>query len=160
MNLKLRHDGCGRQRGGTPGGSSYASRQSSLRAAFTLLEVIVACAIFFMVAFAILELVASSLKSVRKLQSREPDPGIILHKLGMSNIWEETVVEGTFEDIAPKMYPGYRYGAEAREVGSNGLWQVDVTVYNDKDHKKGATHISTMFYSPRSKPGSATKGHP
>ena len=156
----MTHDEWRRQRDGARGGghSSFVIRHSS--PAFTLLEVIVACAIFFMVAFAILELVASGLKSARKLQTREPDPGIVLHSQGLSNIWEEGVIEGTFEDIAPGMYPGYRFGAEAREIGSNGLWQVDVTVYNERKRGQGPARISSVFYSPKSKPGSATKGRP
>jgi len=41
--------------------------------AFTLLEVIVACAIFFMCAFAVLQLVTRGLSAARSIQQREPN---------------------------------------------------------------------------------------
>ena len=128
--------------------------------AFTLLEVIIACAIFFMVAFAILELVATSLKAAKKLQMREPDPGIILHALSLTNRFEEGQMTGDYEDIAPGMYPGYRWEAFITEVGSNGLFQVDVLTYNDRKAGKGVATVGTAFWRPNSKPGSATKGRP
>jgi len=128
------------------------------RAAFTLLEVIVACAIFFMVAFAILELVTRSLKSVKALQQREPDPGIILAALSLTNAFEEGSMSGDYEDIAPGMYPGHRWEAFLSEVGSNGLYQVNVMTYNERKHSANPTVIVAQFWRPQSKPGSATKG--
>ena len=44
---------------------------------FTLLEVIIACAIFFIAGFAILELVTRSVAAARSLQHREPDAGMV-----------------------------------------------------------------------------------
>src|SRR5262245_38533912 len=79
--------------------------------AFTLLEVMVACTIFFMVAFAIMELVTRSLKAAKALERREPDPGIILASISLSNSLEEGSMSGTYEDIAEGMYPGYRWEA-------------------------------------------------
>ena len=125
--------------------------------AFSLLEVIVACAIFFMVAFAILELVATNLKAAKKLQTREPDPGIILHALSLTNRFEEGQVSGDYEDIAPGMYPGYRWEAFILEVGTNGLFKVDVLTYNDRKAGKGVATVGTLFWRPNSKPGSASK---
>lgn len=142
-----------------PGGGPGV-RYSSAGNGFTLLEVIVACAIFFMVAFAILEVVASGLKSVKKLQTREPDPGVVLHALSLTNAFEEGSMSGDYEDIAPGMYPGYRWEAFITEVGSNGLFQVDVLTYNDRKAGKGVATIGTQFWRPNSKPGSATKGRP
>src|SRR6185503_13689011 len=84
---------------------------------FTLLEVIVACAIFFMVAFAILGVVAQCLASVKVLQKRDPDPGIILHALSLTNQFEEGTLSGDFEDIAPGMYKDYRWEALITEIG-------------------------------------------
>lgn len=153
MKLQMTNDNWRRQRGGAPGGP-----RSSFPHAFTLLEVIIACAIFFLVAFAILELVASGLKQARKLQVREPDPGIVLHAMSLSNKWEEGMFAGTFEDIVPGMYPGYRFDGEAREIGSNGLWHVDVMVYSDRDPKRGPSVISQSFWCPTCPPGSVTKG--
>ena len=162
MNISVPNDERRRERSGALMGSGRRSslvlRHSPLHAAFTLLEVIIACAIFFLVGFAILELVASSLKSARKLQSREPDPGIVPHALSLSNKWEEGTFSGTFEDIAPGMYPGYRFEGEAREIGSNGLWHADLMVYSDRDTKRGPSVISWSFWCPTCPPGSITKG--
>jgi hypothetical protein len=140
--------------------SANIRRPASGLHAFSLLEVIVACAIFFMVAFAILELVATNLKAAKKLQTREPDPGIILHALSLTNRFEEGQMTGDYEDIAPGMYPGYRWEAFITEVGSNGLFQVDVLTYNDRKAGKGVATVGTQFWRPNSKPGSATKGRP
>ena len=135
----------------------FAHRQSP---AFTLLEVTIACAIFFLVAFAILEVVASGLKAAKSLQKFDPDPGIVLHSISLSNTLEEGTISGNYEDIAPGMYPGYSWEALVTEVGSNGLFQVDVFSYNEKRRSENPVTITTQFWRPNSKPGSATKGRP
>jgi hypothetical protein len=137
-----------------------ASWRAAAGRAFTLLETIVACAIFFMVAFAILELVTRSLMAAKALQTREPDPGIILAALSLTNTFEEGSLSGNYEDIAPGMYPGYRWEAFMQEVGSNGLFQVDVLTYNERKRSQNPVTISTQFFRPGSKPGSASKGRP
>lgn len=129
------------------------------RSAFSLLEVIVACAIFFMVAFALLDLVTRSLVAARSLNIREPDPGIILAALSLTNAFEEVAMAGDYEDIAPGMYPGYRWDALVEEIGSNGLFQVTVVSSSDKPGV-GFSTIVGQFWRPNSKPGSATKGRP
>ena len=136
-----------------------ASRPSSSRGvAFTLLEVMIACAIFFMVAFALLELVTRSLSGAKALQQREPDPGIILAALSLTNMFEEGSMSGNYEDIAPGMYPGHRWEAVIQEVGSNGLFQVDVMTYNERRRSQNPVTITGLFFRPASKPGSASKG--
>ena len=143
---------------GVAGGG--ASWRAAAGRAVTLLETIVACAIFFMVAFAILELVTRSLMAAKALQTREPDPGIILAALSLTNTFEEGSLSGNYEDIAPGMYPGYRWEAFMQEVGSNGLFQVDVLTYNERKRSQNPVTISTQFFRPGSKPGSASKGRP
>jgi hypothetical protein len=152
-----------RQRGLALVGSG--SRRSTLvprrlRGAFTLLEVTIACAIFFMVAFAILELVTRSLSAAKALQKRDPDPGIILHALSLTNTFEEGTMSGDYEDIAPGMYKDYRWEAFITEIGSNGLFQVDVLTYNKIRHSQNPATVTGQFWRPNSKPGSATKGRP
>jgi len=131
--------------------------RSGLRRAFTLLEVIVACAIFFMVAFALLELVTRGLISAKALQAREPDPGIILAALSLTNAFEEGSMSGNYEDIAPGMYPGHRWEAFITEVGSNGLFQVEVMTYNERKHSQNPVTTVGLFWRPASKPGSASR---
>jgi Tfp pilus assembly protein PilV len=134
------------------------------RGAFTLLEVIIACAIFFLVAFSILEMVTRSLAAAKSLQKHEPDPGIVLHKLSLitatNSQFEEGTLTGDYEDIAPGMYPGYRFEAFLTEIGSNGLFQVDVLSYNTRRQRENPATITALFWCPNCKPGSATKGRP
>lgn len=126
--------------------------------AFSLLEVVIACAIFFMVAFALLELVTRSLVAAKALQIREPDPGLVLAMTSLmrSNAFEEGTTSGDFDEIAPDLYPGYQWVKEEKEVGSNGLWQVQVFVHNQRKNK-GISQITGFFWCPNCKPGSATK---
>jgi len=142
------------------GNRQPAFGRSCRTTAFTILEVTIACAIFFMVAFAILEIVATGLKAAKSLQKRDPDPGIILHALSLTNAFEEGTMSGDYEDIAPGMYPGYRWEAFITEIGSNGLFQVDVLTYNQRRQSQNPTTISGQFWRPNSKPGMATKGRP
>ena len=128
--------------------------------AFTLLEVIVACAVFFMVAFAVLQLVTQGLVAARSLQRREPDIAIVLAMLSTNKSWVEETISGSYEDIAPGMYPGYRWEAFPMEVGSNGLWEVKVISHNERKAGQNPTTATALFFAPMSKPGSATKGRP
>jgi hypothetical protein len=127
------------------------------RGAFTLLEVIVACAIFFMVAFALLELVTRGLVAAKALQQREPDPGIILAALSLTNAFEEGPISGNYEDLAPGMYPGHRWEAFITEVGSNGLFQIEVLTNNEPKRSQNPVTTVGQFWRPASKPGSASK---
>jgi Tfp pilus assembly protein PilV len=125
---------------------------------FTILEVMVACAVFFMVAFAILQMVTQSLVAAKAIQQRDPDPGIILAALSLTNAFEEGSMSGNYEDIAPGMYPGHRWEAFISEIGTNGLFQIDVLTFNERKRSQNPVTISTQFWRPQSKPGSATRG--
>ena len=151
------------RRGGKQGVSAVtphsAFRVPRFPTAFTILEVLVACTIFFMVAFAILELVTRSLVAAKAIQRREPDPGIILAMYSTNRAWEETSISGNYEDIAPGMYPGYRWELFAKPVGTNDLlYEVKVMSYNERKAALGPMVVSGLFFSPNSKPGSASRG--
>ncbi len=60
--------------------------------AFTLLEVMIAIAIFFVASFAILDLVSASLANVRRLQRPSVDAGPVLARYAATN----SLVEGTY----------------------------------------------------------------
>ena len=122
--------------------------------AFTLLEVIVACAIFFMAGFAILNLVTTSLVSARALQQHDPDPGIVAAAFWLTNKIEEGSFSGTFEDIAPGMYPGFRWELFTEEVHSNGMFLVSIIVHNEGSKKvKMPQTMHILKYAPGSPPG-------
>lgn len=135
---------------------SYLRRGST--GAFTLLEVMVACAIFFMVAFAVLAMVTQGLAAAKAIQKRDPDPGIILAALSLTNAFEEGSLSGDYEDIAPGMYKGHRWEAFISEIGTNGLFQVDVLTYNERRRSQNPVAVSAQFWRPQSKAGSASKG--
>lgn len=134
-----------------------SSQANWYQGGFTLLEVMVACAVFFMVTFAILELVTQGLVAARAIQKREPDPGIIMASLSLSNMLEEGSMSGTYEDIAPGMYPGHQWDALIVEVGSNGLFEVTVMTHNEKRKTQNPVVIKTLLWRPQSKPGSASR---
>jgi len=126
---------------------------------FTLLEVIIACAIFFIAGFAVLELVTTGLVAARSLEQREPDAGMIAATLSLTNQLTEGVESGDFEDVAPGLYKGYRWAQEINEVSSNGLFQVDFVVFRDQRKKGPAeTKMSILLFRPNSKPGSRSGG--
>lgn len=141
------------------GGLLGRSRRPQVLWSFTLLEVLIASAIFFTMAFAVLELVTRGLAGVKVLQQREPDAGLLAAAMSLTNKLEEGSESGDFEDIAPGLYPGYSWARDIYEVGSNGLFQVDFTVIrrSGKGHGPSETHMSTLFYRPGSPTGSRFK---
>jgi hypothetical protein len=124
------------------------------RSGFTILEVMVAATIFFMVTFALLELVTHGLVAVKAIQEREPDPGIILAMVSTNKAWEQIQLSGNYEDIASGMYPGYTWELFAQPyMGTNQfLYEVRVMSYGSRKSGRGVLTASTMFFSPNSKP--------
>jgi hypothetical protein len=94
------------------------------RVAFTLLEVMIALALFFMAVFAILGVVSQGLGAARSLQFEVPDAGSLAAELLLADRLEEGWEEGDFGDL----HPGYLWRREITEVGTNGLFRVDFTV--------------------------------
>jgi hypothetical protein len=112
--------------------------------AFTLLEVIIACALFFMFAFAVLELVTRGLSAARSIQQREPDAGLVLAPLSLTNKLEIGVESGDFEDLYPGIYTGYQWEREVSQPfgETNPLFQVTVRIVGTTGKRK--TSESTM----------------
>ncbi|MBN2507873.1 MAG: hypothetical protein JXQ71_14395 [Verrucomicrobia bacterium] len=126
---------------------------------FTLLEVIIACALFFMVAFSVLELVTRGLVSARVLQQREADAGMVASVYAQTNSLEEETVSGSFDELYPDMYPGYSWVRTTTEIYSNGLFEVKFGVVGT--HKRrgvSETEMTILLYRPMSPPGSASQG--
>jgi len=92
--------------------------------AFTLLEVMIALAIFFMAVFAILGAVSQGLSAARSLQVVVPDVGMVVADLMLTNRLEEDFQEGDFGDL----YPGFTWSREIVEAATNGLYQVNITI--------------------------------
>ncbi len=127
--------------------------------AFTLLEVIIACAIFFMCVFAILGVVTQGLAAARIMQRKEPDAGMVAAALSLTNQITEGTLSGDFDDLFGDLYKGYSWSADMYEISSNSLFQVDITVYKDGGGRRGGgeTKLSVLMFRPGSPPGSASK---
>ena len=126
-------------------GQAQRSRRRAV-ASFTLLEVLIACAIFFMAAFAVLGLLTQGLGAAKSLQLREPDPGLVAAAFVLTNITDEGSESGDFEDIAPNLFPGYSWNIDWWERESNGLYQVDITVIRQsgRGHGPSARTLSIL----------------
>ena len=132
-------------------------RAGTPQTAFSLLEVIIACAIFFMAAFAILGVVTQGLASARKMRNKEPDPGLVAAQIfAVSNIVVEGTESGSFEDLFPGLYPGYSWTVDKTEISSNSLFRLDITVYGQRGSRPMT--MSVLKYAPGSPPGSASQG--
>lgn len=118
--------------------------------AFTLMEVMIAIAIFFMVSFAILAVVSSGLRTAQALRTTRPSASVLAAELSLTNKLEEGVETGDFDEICPKMYPDYTWRREAYELETNGLWQVDFAVFKRGDRSRPDSQMSILLYSPQS----------
>jgi len=133
-----------------------ANPRAERSSAFTLLEVIVACSLFFMVAFAVLEIVTIGLVAAKKLQRREPHFEFLISPHVLTNQLTEGVYSGSFEEIMPDLYPGFSWEYEILEVGSNGFFRVDYAIFDNTAGARPRT-LTTFFHKPASQPGSATQ---
>jgi len=128
--------------------------------AFSLLEVMVAIAIFFIASCAILDLISSSLNNVRRLQRPSVDAGPVLAFWMATNSWKEDHYHGSLgdENMLGKDYRGYNWDLDIVEIKSNHLYEADcfITVANGK--RELISHMSTVAYKPQSPKGSLDGG--
>lgn len=119
--------------------------------AFTLLEVMIACGIFFMATFAILALVAGTLRNARSLQRGDVDAGMAaaqIIQLLKTNRSTDIYGSGDFGDA----YPDFSYEYQSGEYQTNGLLQVDIIV-NRRGAQKPVDAMSIWVYAPDAKSG-------
>ncbi len=117
--------------------------------AFSLMEVMIAIAIFFMSTFVILSLVSSVLQNARRLQRPMVDAAMIASELSLTNQLVETTDSGDFG----KAYPGYTWTADITEVLTNRLFQVDYVVQKTGS-REVVQKMSVLFFRPKSPAGS------
>lgn len=113
--------------------------------AFTLLEVMIACGIFFIATFAILALVSQTLRNARVLRHVEADAGMGAAELFKTNL----LFEGS-ETVELDAYPEYSWERIYTPVESNGLWQVDIILHR-RGFPKPVDTMSILMYTPDSK---------
>lgn len=116
--------------------------------AFTLLEVMIACGIFFIAIFAILGLVSNCLRNARALRHIEVDAGMVAAQLSKTNKLTEGVLSGDFGDT----YHEYSWETVTQEAATNGLYQVDIVVRKHGLQNPVDT-MSVWIYSPESASG-------
>lgn len=107
--------------------------------AFTLVEVMVACGIFFMATFAILAMVATTLRNARGLQKGYVDAGMAAAQVFQTfktNTDPDLSVSGDFGESLRE----YAWEAQSSEYDTNGLLQVDIVVTK----RGGRAPVDTM----------------
>jgi hypothetical protein len=130
------------------------------RRAFTLLEVMIAIAIFFAASFAILGLVSSSLANVRRLQRPSVDASPVLARYAATN----SLIEGTYSgslgdpELLGKDYRDYNYLVSIVEVASNHLYSVECAILPSNGKHDVISDMTTVLYRPLSPPGSLDGG--
>lgn len=83
------------------------------RRAFTLLEVMIACFVFFMVAFSVLELTTRSLAAAKAIKKPRIDPGMLAALVSTNQIFEEGTYTLDLSRLGEEYVGfGYRYIVE------------------------------------------------
>jgi len=118
------------------------------RTAFSLLEVMIACGIFFMAVFAILAMVSSVLRNARSLRRVELDAGMVAAQVCNTNKLTEGTESGDFGNL----YPDYSWETETYEAETNNLWQVDIVVRR-RGVPQPVDQMSILLYRPESQSG-------
>lgn len=123
-------------------GKRFAERAS----AFTLLEVMIAAGILFVCLFAMLGLLANTLRNARALQRAPVDAGMLAAELSLTNKLSEGSDSGDFGD----MYRDYHWKREIFEAETNGLFAVDFVVYRRGHERTPESHMTVLFFRPES----------
>ena len=164
MNCRLKSHECRATSGDTPRAprtTHHAPRPSTLdprpstlpsprsQTAFNLLEVMIACGIFFMAVFAILALVSNVLRNARGLRRMPLDAGMVAAQVSNTNKLYEGSQSGDFGN----MYQDYSWEAETYEPpgATNGLFQVDIIVRR-RGVQRPVDVMSIWLYRPESPP--------
>jgi len=124
------------------------TRNSKLAAGFTLLEVMIAMFVFFVVVFAVLGMVVQSLGAARALQRPQPDFSILASALTLSNVLEEGCESGDFGELGDE-YRDYDWERCIEEYATNGLYRVRFVITRRGTHSGGpAEEMEVLMYKP------------
>ncbi len=105
----------------------------------------IAGAILFMCLFAILALLANTLRNARVLQNQKVDAGMVAAQLSLTN----RIYEGSDSGDFGELYQDYTWKSETTAVGTNGLFQVDFTVEHSPGGEKDS-QMSILLFRPES----------
>ncbi|MBL9167820.1 MAG: prepilin-type N-terminal cleavage/methylation domain-containing protein [Verrucomicrobiales bacterium] len=120
------------------------------RRGFTLLEVMIACFVFFVVAFSVLQMMTAGLVGARSLQKNKVDPVAML-AAGVTSTnatFEPVAVSGDFGED----YPDFSYDYLPSQVASNGLWQIEFRVYPKDGGPSNPSKLTVFIYCPECRP--------
>lgn len=118
----------------------------SLVQSFTLLEVMIAMALFFMAVFAILNVVSQGLRAARGFQREWPDVGLLTTELLLTNRLVEGIEEGDFGEF----HPNFQWRREIVEIATNGLFQVRFSIHGAVDGRQLESTVSLLLWRPDS----------
>jgi hypothetical protein len=113
---------------------------------FTLLEVMIAMALFFMAVFAILNVVSQGLGAARSFQREWPDVGLLAVDLLLTNRLDEGIEQGDFGEL----HPNFHWQREIMEVATNGLFQVRYSIHGSVDGRPLQSTIDLLVWRPDS----------
>ena len=126
-----------------------AAANGTTRRGFTLLEVLIAFAVFFIAIFAILALVSRSLSLARHLGQVDVDISSLASTLSMTNPLEEgdlpLEARNQFEDS----HPGFTCVGNVTLAGTNGLFRIDLEIYGPRAGGS-VSAMSILLYRPES----------
>lgn len=105
----------------------------------------IACGVFFIAIFAILAMISGVLRNARSLRRVALDAGMVAAQVSNTNKLTEASGSGDFGN----MYPDYSWDSDSYEVGTNGLWQVDIIVRR-RGLQKPVDVMSIWLYRPES----------
>ena len=115
-------------------------------AGFTLLEVMIASGILFICLFAILGLLANTLRNARALQRVPVDAGMLAAELSLTNKLYEGKDSGNFEEP----YRDFHWSQEIFQAETNGLFAVDFVVNRKGNERSPESHMTVLFFRPES----------
>ncbi|HEY2328368.1 MAG TPA: prepilin-type N-terminal cleavage/methylation domain-containing protein [Verrucomicrobiae bacterium] len=130
-----------------------------LQKGFSLLEVMIAAALFFLAVFAILGLVSQALGNARRLQRPQVDASAVLACYASSNSLVEGTYSGDLSDVLGDAYRDYHWTAQITEVATNKLFSVECAVQGSSGNREIISDLTTLFYRPQSPAGSLDGGN-
>ncbi|HUA65462.1 MAG TPA: hypothetical protein VME24_06420 [Alphaproteobacteria bacterium] len=127
--------------------------------AFTLMEVMIAIAVFCIGVFAILGLVASVMRGARLLDKPMVDAGVVASEIQTNSMVEVEGVSGDLSEFLGDTYKGYDYVYEIHEEQSNHLYHATIAVTSDTPGKPVISKMDVLYFAPQSPPGSLDSGY-
>ena len=132
--------------------SNKTNGSYSITKAFSLLEVMIAIAIFFTSVFVILELTSQHLRTARILQTLDVDRTSLPSLLSMTNFLEigplPIDVKIAYEDA----HPGVTVDGFIDEVATNGLFRVDYNIHWLSENSMRQSRNSILLWRPNMGP--------